>query len=133
LPGLVERSLERGWRVVLQFASQASLEVLDVKLWTFSDESFIPHSGDMDEFAQLQPVFLTLDAQANPNAAQIRFCLEGASCPDFQTYQRLVIMFDGHDEVQLEQARNQWREFKAMEADVTYWQQNAQRGWEKKS
>jgi len=133
LPGLVERSLARDWRVVLQCATQATLEMLDIKLWTFSDASFIPHSADEDEFAPLQPVFLTLDAQINPNAAQIRFCLEGAYCPDFQHYQRLVVMFDGNDEAQLEAARTQWREFKTMGGDVTYWQQNAQRGWEKQN
>jgi len=131
LPGLVERSLARNWRVVLQFASATCLEMLDTKLWTFSDESFIPHGSEMDEFASLQPVFLTLDAKANPNKAQIRFCLEGAWPADFSSLQRLVVMFDGNDVEQLETARTQWKKFKAQGGDVTYWQQNATGSWEK--
>jgi len=133
LPGLVERSLARDWRVVLQCASREHLEMLDVRLWTFSDVAFIAHGCEMDEFAADQPVFLTLDADSNPNGAQIRFCLEGARAADFQSYQRLVVMFDGNDGAQLENARAQWREFKAQGGDVTYWQQNLNRGWEKKA
>jgi len=132
LPGLVERSLARDWRVVLQFTRQDSLEMIDTKLWTFSDSSFMAHSHEEDEFMHLQPVFLTLDAQLNPNVAHIRFCCEGAHCPDFQLYQRLVVMFDGHDEEQLEKARIRWRDFKASGEDVTYWQQKIGGGWEKK-
>jgi len=132
LPGLVERSLARGWRVVLQFATQSTLELLDTKLWTFSDIAFIPHSCEEDEFTAEQPVFLTLDAHANPNGAQIRFCLEGAQPANFSALERLVIMFDGNDESQLESARQQWRELAALGGNVTYWQQTAERGWEKK-
>jgi len=133
LPGLVERSLARDWRVVLQFVEQDTLEVLDAKLWTFSDTSFIAHGHDCDEFAAEQPVFLTLDGQENPNEAQIRFCLEGAEPMNFQSYQRLVVMFDGNDETQLEKARRQWRELKQLSDQVTYWRQTAARGWEKKA
>jgi len=133
LPGLVERSLARDWRVVLQFVEQDTLEVLDAKLWTFSDTSFIAHGRDCDEFAAEQPVFLTLDGQENPNEAQIRFCLEGAEPMNFQSYQRLVVMFDGNDETQLGKARRQWRELKQLSDHVTYWRQTAARGWEKKA
>jgi len=133
LPGLVERSLAREWRVVLQFTSQESLNLLDTKLWTFSEESFIPHGSERDDFLSEQPVFLTLDAEANPNGAQIRFCLEGARAANFQNYQRLVIMFDGNDDSQLKEARAQWKGFKSQGADITYWQQNANKGWERKA
>jgi len=133
LPGLVERSLARDWRVVLQCATRECLEMLDTRLWSFSDAAFVAHGSEMDEFAADQPVFLTLDAGANPNGAQIRFCLEAARAADFHPYQRLVVMFDGNDEGQLENARAQWKEFKAQGGDVTYWQQNANRGWEKRA
>ena len=43
LPALVEKSLERGWRVVVQAASEERVEALDAHLWNFRDDSFLPH------------------------------------------------------------------------------------------
>src|SRR5262249_41793492 len=43
LPTLIEKSLERGWRVVVQAASEERVEALDAHLWTFRDDSFLPH------------------------------------------------------------------------------------------
>ncbi|MFZ0116056.1 MAG: DNA polymerase III subunit chi, partial [Xanthobacteraceae bacterium] len=36
LPNLLERSLERGWRVVVQASSEDRVDALDAHLWTFS-------------------------------------------------------------------------------------------------
>ena len=43
LPALLEQSLERGWRVVVQAASDERVEALDAHLWTYRDDSFLPH------------------------------------------------------------------------------------------
>ena len=39
LPPLLEKSLERGWRVVVQSTSQERTDALDAHLWTYSDDS----------------------------------------------------------------------------------------------
>jgi DNA polymerase-3 subunit chi len=44
LPSLLEKSLERGWRVVVQAGSEERAEVLDAHLWTFGDNRFLPHA-----------------------------------------------------------------------------------------
>ena len=71
LPNLVERSLERGWQAAIQAASEERLQALDDHLWTYSDESFLPHGTDREPDAGSQPVVLTL-RDVNPNAASIR-------------------------------------------------------------
>ena len=43
LPQLLEISLARGWRVVVQAASEERVEALDAHLWTYRDDSFLPH------------------------------------------------------------------------------------------
>jgi DNA polymerase-3 subunit chi len=43
LPPLLERSLERGWKVVVQTASEERADAIDAHLWTYSDDSFLPH------------------------------------------------------------------------------------------
>ena len=96
LPGLLERSVERGWRAVVQ------------------------------------PILLTT-GEANANAAQIRFLVDGASPPELSGYERAVFLFDGHDAAQLEGARGHWKTMKEAGHAVTYWQQTPDRRWERKA
>jgi DNA polymerase-3 subunit chi len=133
LPMLVEKSLERGWRVALQVATEERLAALDDHLWTFRDDSFLPHGTDREPHPADQPVVLT-STEVNPNGATIRFLIEGAALPpDVAAYQRLVILFDGDDTEALALARDQWRAVKEAGHEATYWQQDARGRWERKA
>ncbi len=132
LPGLLERSLSRGWRAVVQAGSEERRDALDQRLWTFRDDSFLGHGLEHEPHAVDQPVILTTSA-ANPNAAQIRFVVDGAEPPALDGYQRAVLMFDGHDEAQVAAARGQWKALKAAGHELTYWQQGPDRRWERKA
>lgn len=132
LPGLVERSLGRGWRVTIQGISQERMDVIDNLLWTCSDVSFLAHGFVDDPAASEQPVLLTLDDQ-NANNSTVRFLVEGAELEDISAYERLVVMFDGHNQQQLDKARGQWKLFKEGDHQLTYWQQNNDKRWERKA
>jgi DNA polymerase-3 subunit chi len=132
LPGLLEKTLERGWRTVVQAGSQERLEALDAVLWSYREESFLPHGTTRDGFAAEQPVFLTL-GEETPNGATIRFLVDGADCADLDAYQRVVYLFDGRDDDARAKAREQWKAAKAAGFAVTYWQQNERGRWEKKA
>ena len=133
LPTLLDKSLERGWRALVRATSDERLAALDDHLWTFSDESFLPHGTDKEPDAAEQPVVLTL-GEGNPNGAAVLFLVEGAPVPeDASAYQRLVLLFDGNDEDALVAARADWKRVKAAGLDATYWQQDARGRWEKKA
>ncbi|WP_181706874.1 DNA polymerase III subunit chi [Chthonobacter rhizosphaerae] len=133
LPALLQKTLERGWTAVVQAGSAERLEALDTHLWTFTDESFLPHGTAADGFEAEQPVFLTTD-DANPNGAAVRFLVDRAPPPlDPAAYQRLVLVFDGGDPDALAEARAAWKRLKADGHEVTYWQQTARGGWERKA
>lgn len=132
LPGLVEKSLDRGWRVAIQSGSPERLEVIDALLWTYRDESFLPHGRQRDGSEAMQPVWLTTETD-NPNSADIRFMVDGAEPDDLSGYVRGVYLFDGHDADAVNQARQRWKAEKAAGHAVTYWQQGASGGWEKKA
>jgi DNA polymerase-3 subunit chi len=133
LPGLLERSLERGWRVVVQGASEERIDALDAHLWTYRDEAFLPHGTWREAELAEQPVLLTL-TDANPNAANVRFLIDGAAMPaDAQAYQRIVLLFDGDDEEAVAAARTQWSEVKARGFEATYWQPDDTGRWVKKA
>ncbi len=131
LPQLLERTLERGWRAVVQSASEERLEALDTHLWVYAEESFLPHGTKKDGHAEQQPVYLTTD-DANPNNASVRFCIEGAVVDALTGYARIVYLFDGRDGEAVTQAREEWKRAKAAGCAVTYWQQGDGGRWEKR-
>ena len=132
LPQLLVKTLERGWRAVVQGGSEERLEALDQHLWTFDDKAFLPHGRRQDGHAERQPIYLTTGPD-NPNGATVRFVVDGAEPPDPAGYARLVIMFDGRDEAAVGDARRYWKDLKAKGCAVTYWQQGERGGWEKKA
>jgi len=133
LPTLLEKSIERGWRVVVQGASEERIEALDAHLWTYRDDAFLPHGTWREQDAAQQPVLLTLN-DGNPNAANVRFLIDGAPVPpDPEAYERIVLLFDGGDEEAVAAARAAWSEAKAKGLPATYWQPDVQGRWVKQA
>jgi len=132
LPPLIDKSVERGWQVAVQTREPARRDSLDAHLWTYREDSFLPHGTDESEMPGKQPVLLTV-SPANPNNATVRFFIDGAEASDIETYQRVVFMFDGYDQEQLEGARAQWKKLKGEGHNLTYWQQTQDGRWEKKA
>jgi len=132
LPGLLERTVGRGWRAVVQTGTEERRDALDTHLWTFRDDSFLAHATDREPYPAEQPILLTTGAE-NANGARIRFMVDGAAPPALDGYERAVFMFDGHDGTQVEAARGHWKAMKAAGHTVTYWQQGPDRRWERKA
>lgn len=132
LPMLVEKTLERGWRAVIQVSSEERLEALDAALWTYTDDSFLPHGTARTGQAANQPVYLTTGGDT-PNGAGVRFLIDGAPPDAFTGFVRIVCLFDGNDPDAVAAARNQWKAAKAAGCGLTYWQQNDDGRWEKKA
>jgi DNA polymerase III subunit chi len=131
LPALLEKSIERGWRAVVHVPGEERLDALDAHLWTFRDESFLPHGTWRDTEAHEQPILLTIHDH-NPNGAAIRFLIDGAAVPaDARAYQRIVLLFDGEDAEALAAARARWSEGKAQGFEVTYWQADERGRWQR--
>jgi len=132
LPTLLERSLERGWRAVVQAASEERVEALDTLLWTYREESFLAHGTARDGQPGAHPIYLTSGGD-NPNEAQVRFLVDGAELADAAPYARVVYVFDGRDEDAVAQARAEWQKAKEQGFSVSYWQQDAQGHWQQKA
>jgi DNA polymerase III subunit chi len=133
LPPLLQKSLERGWRVVVQASSDERVEGLDAHLWTWRDDSFLPHGTWRDSEAAMHPILLTVN-DTNPNGAGVRFLVEGAGMPgDAASYHRLVLLFDGDDPEAVEIARLRWGEAKAAGFDATYWQADEKGRWQRQA
>lgn len=132
LPDLLSKSLDKGWRAVVELSEQSQIATIDGMLWTYSDESFLPHGTVKDENASEQTVLIT-DKAGNENEADIRFFIDGGEVTEHQGYERLVYIFNGNDQDVLNKAREQWKLAKAAGLEATYWQQSNEGRWEKKA
>src|SRR5215204_3304251 len=97
LPPLLEKSLERGWRVVVQSTSPERTE------------------------------------ERNPNRANVRFLIDNAALPaDCDSYERVVLVFNGDDDDALTAARGIWTDCKARGFELTYWQADERGRWQRR-
>ena len=132
LPQLLEKCLERGWRCVVQAQSDERVIALDQNLWTWRDDSFLPHGTDKEANAAEQPVLITT-SDGNANAAKVRFFVEGARSENLDGYERAIHLFDGNDPDSVDAAREQWKTAQSAGHTVTYWQQDEAGRWQQKA
>jgi len=133
LPSLLEKSLERGWRVVVQSTSEERADALDTHLWTYRDDSFLPHATWRAGDACDHPIVLAVE-DSNPNRANVCFLVDNAPLPaDTGAYDRVVLVFNGDDGEAVEAARGAWSDCKSRGFEVTYWQADQRGRWQRRN
>jgi DNA polymerase-3 subunit chi len=135
LPGLVERSLAKPWRVLIKCESADRAAALDNLLWTYDEQSFLPHAQLGDGDAARQPVLITVE-ETNANNADVLFLVGGAGMPAWngdlaQSLSRVVVLFDGRHPEALSGARQAWIDSQAAGHAVTYWKESPSGKFEK--
>ena len=131
LPKLIEKVLNSGANAVIRIGSAERAELLSGALWTYDQNSFLPHGTVRDGNASQQPVWITVDDE-NPNGSDILILTDGAAASDIDAWRRCLEIFDGQNEAMVTEARRRWREYKTADHDLTYWQQNERGGWDKR-
>ena len=131
LPGLLEKTRERGWRSLVK-VPETRLAELDDYLWTYKDDGFLPHGRDDEPLADNQPVLLTATAESSPDSDCV-FLIDGTDIEIADSVQRCMIMINGRNDEAVKTARTHWKKLKDQGADISYWQQNDRGRWEKKA
>lgn len=127
---LLEKCLERGWRVLAVSANAARRAALDAGLWTYRDDSFLPH-GEADAVgleAARQPVLIAGKVD-NLNGAEAVLLLDGTELAPDAPFQRCMVMFDGADQPSRNMARSQFKAAKSAGLTCRYFQQTSSGGW----
>jgi DNA polymerase-3 subunit chi len=132
LPRLLEKAVAAGLKVVVMAGSPERVEHLNGLLWTYSEESWLPHGAAADGDAELQPIWLT-ERDENPNGASVLVLCDGVVPADMSAYARCLDLFDGRDDEAVQAARGRWKTWKADGHDLTYFQQTERGGWEEKA
>lgn len=133
LPMLLEKSLQRGWRVAVRGRDAARLDWLDQKLWLGPEEGFLPHGLAGGPHDADQPVLLTGGDELS-NGATCLMSIDGASvtAAEVAALERVCILFDGHDPQAVQHARGQWKSLTGAGASAQYWSEESGR-WEMKA
>lgn len=136
LPELLERTLAKEWRALVCCDSAERLETLDTLLWTYRDDSFLPHAGAGDGAAGDQPILLSTQMEL-ANQPHVLFVIGGQmpvwDSPELAGLNRIVVLFDGSDSAMIPAARVAWKAAIAAGHAVTYWRQTAAGKWQKQA
>jgi DNA polymerase-3 subunit chi len=132
LPRLLEKALAAGYRILVRVGSAERVASLDDRLWTYADDSWLPHGSARDGDAERQPVWLT-DHEENPNGATLLVVCDGAAPAGLAGYERCLDLFDGNDDEAVTAARSRWRQWKDEGHTLVYYQQTPDGGWQEKA
>lgn len=131
LPELLEKTLAKGWRALVKLPKDILAEMDDL-LWTFRDDSFLPHGRDDEPMADWQPILLSSEAD-DAKGFDAVFLIGGAEISDMSGVERAMVMINGRSENDVVRERGRWKQLKDAGADLAYYQQNARGSWEKKA
>jgi len=137
IPGLLERTTERGWRAIVRVDSTERMNALDAHLWSFSEQSFLAHGTPQTAHPQRQPIYLTTGDE-NPNAARVLFLAGGEVPADwnlsgFADFSRVVVLFDGQNPEALNAARISCGNAIKTGNAAVFWRQNASGKWQQET
>lgn len=130
LPGLLEKTRERGWRALVRARSGGLLDEIDARLWTWRDDAFLAHGRATEPHPGRQPILLS-ETGENLNGAQALFIVDDAELGETEGLQRCFIIFDGRDDAALAGARARWKALRDAGASLAYWRQSPEGRWEK--
>lgn len=133
LPMLIAKSRERDWQIEVRGVDVDRMAALDTALWRGHADSFEPHGLAGGRHDADQPVLLT-SGNGAANAPTCLMAVHGADVTpeEVVAMERTCILFDGHDEAALAQARSQWKTLTDAGCSAQYWSQDGGR-WEKKA
>ena len=133
LPKLCEKAYATGKRIKILLGNEERVEFINSLLWTYVEDSFLPHGSKKDGFVESQPIFIST-SEENENQAHLLILADGAtpSLDVLSQYERILNIFDGNDENALNRARAYWKEIKALNGELHYWQQNERGAFEQK-
>lgn len=131
LPLLLEKVLERKATAFVQVNKRERAVEIDKHLWVYNETSFMPHAMQGEEMASHAPIII---GEGEVEMKDMLFLLNQSPLPqNINDYKRIFILFSGLNNEDLEFARKQWKEVKAINIPASYFQQTTSGGWEKKA
>lgn len=126
LPRIAERVLEEKGRLLIVSTDEALVERLDVHLWNYRPESFLPHGRAGKPGEGDQPVLIAPDCSPLNGARNIALA-DGIWRDEALGFDRAFLLF-GEDRIA--DARNAWRDLSKRDGtECRFWKQDEAGKW----
>ena len=129
IPRLLEKILKENSRVLFLFKEEKNIIKYDEFLWTYKNDSFIPHSTTISKNFEFQPIILSL-SEENCNDADIILTIDGCVPNSIENYKKFIDIFDGQNKNLYEEALSRIENLSNKGYKVNCWTQSAS-GWVK--
>ena len=119
---LTENIFKKNNRIIIFCTDQETAELVDEFLWSYRDDSFIPHSLKKYGEASHNPILVTTDLDEGYDH-NVLLAFNGVLIKknDWQRFAKIYYFFDDQDIKEKENARSMWKIFSSLDVDCKYW------------
>lgn len=108
---IVEKAYRLGHRVYLRTGNTDDTNVLDELLWTFSQNSFVPHQLSTESDSKESPVVIGESPPPAAEGTDVVISVADDPILDFTAYPRIVEIV-GYEDAEKESGRNRFRYYR---------------------
>lgn len=131
---LLEKSLEKGNKSLLLFKDKEKCLSINEQLWTYKQNSFLPHISEDDQIYDNidVPVYLTTKNE-NPFKAELLFSIDGFLPDNIDHFERVIIIIDVNDELLNEKYKNYYLDINKNFEDIVFYKSDDNGKWIEKN
>jgi DNA polymerase-3 subunit chi len=130
LGALLERCLAKPWKAAVIAQGADRLGELNALLWSYRDDSFLPHGLADDPAAAQFPIVLC--EQWNGSDRPATLVLDGCALAIGAGVERCMVVFEEGSQAR-QTAREQWKQASAGGYKVSYWLREENGAWTQKA
>lgn len=131
---LLEKSLEKGNKSLLLFKDKEKCLSINEQLWTYKQNSFLPHISEDDQMYDNidVPVYLSTKNE-NPFKAELLFSIDGFLPDNIEHFERVIIIIDVNDELLNEKYKNYYLDINKNFEDIVFYKSDDNGKWIEKN
>jgi DNA polymerase-3 subunit chi len=131
---LLEKSLEKGNKSLLLFKDKEKCLSINEQLWTYKQNSFLPHISEDDQIYDNidVPVYLSTKNE-NPFKAELLFSIDGFLPDNIEHFERVIIIIDVNDELLNEKYKNYYLDINKNFEDIVFYKSDDNGKWIEKN
>lgn len=131
---LLEKSLEKRNKSLLLFKDKEKCLSINEQLWTYKQNSFLPHISEDDQIYDNidVPVYLSTKNE-NPFKAELLFSIDGFLPDNIDQFERVIIIIDVNDELLNEKYKNYYLDINKNFEDIVFYKSDDNGKWIEKN
>lgn len=131
---LLEKSLVKGNKSLLLFKDKDKCLSINEQLWTYKQNSFLPHISEDDQIYDNidVPVYLSTKNE-NPFKAELLFSIDGFLPDNIDHFERVIIIIDVNDELLNEKYKNYYLDINKNFEDIVFYKSDDNGKWIEKN